>query len=239
MDSKNVLVRWTVGPVHDCGFDVLRESVRNMRRLYPEFDYVVCYNNLSTKQLEKVKRLDVEILDQSKVIEGDVPKPRVGYSVEWKLHPPRIRPESYELFLDNDILLHKREERIVSIGKTNNVLLYQGLHGLHGSYSEMVPKGIRINSGIFGVPPNFRFCEKIKSRAKPFKDYFDEQGLVASILIEQPHEIIPLTEVPIVERDWPLEAHDNNLEVFGYHFVGANKGEHPAFRKFVQRGMLI
>ena len=234
------LLRWTIGPVHDCGFDVLEESVRQMRKIYPSFDLAICHNQLSPKQLERIGRLDVQLVDQSKYISECGVAPRVGYSVEWKLYPPRLRPRSHEIFMDNDIVICNRVLSIDKwLGHDNETLLYQGLHGLHGSYSGVVPKGVRINSGIFGLPPDFQFGDKIAEQSQPFSGYFDEQGLVAKILLQEPHRIIPLTVIPIVEHDWPLDAHDKNLDCCGYHFVGANKRDHPEFRKFMLRKTLL
>jgi hypothetical protein len=240
MCKNATLIRWTIGPVHDCGFDVLAASVQYMHKVYPEFDQVICHNQLSIHQLEKIGRLGVTLVDQSEHVEKNIYPPRGGYAVEWKLYPPRIRPQSHEIFMDNDIVLCKRMKIIDEwLNASSNTLLYQGLHGFHGSYSGAIPKGVRINSGIFGLPPNFQFGEKIAEHIRPFSDYFDEQGLVAKILTRETHRIIPLTVVPIVENDWPLDAHDNNQDCCGYHFVGANKGEHPAFRKFQNRSVLI
>lgn len=233
------LLRWTIGPVHDCGFDTLALSVRKMKSLY-DFDMVICYNQLGEQQVKRLEKLDVVLLDQTKYIPSDrLRAPRVGYSVEWKLFPPRLRPESHELFVDNDIIFHKPVETIKTWLETSDTaLLYQGLHGLHGAYSTMVPQGYRINSGIFGLPPDFDFAGEIKKYGKPFKDYFDEQGLVACVLTRQSHFIVPLTEVPIIESNWTIESHYNNKSCCGYHFVHANKKEHPAFRKYMREIMI-
>lgn len=232
------LLRWTIGPVHPCGFDVLEQSVKAMKSLY-DFDMVICYNQLDDKQLERLRGFDVELVDQSGFLSSLFCQPRAGYSVEWKLYPPRLRFQAHELFIDNDIVLHRKPPEISRWLGGNVGLLYQGLHGLHGSYAGLVPPGFRINSGIFGLPPHFDFEKKLMGVAKQWTGYFDEQGLVASTLLQHPFITIPLTVLPIVEPDWPMDLHYHNEDCCGFHFVHANRQEHPSFRKHMLRGIKL
>src|SRR5688572_12825908 len=100
------LARWTVGKVTNTGMEILRESVRVFGRIYPEFDRVVCYNNV-----ERPAGFD-GLYEQ---MATDLPYPLLGPDADpgeggspasgWKLCPPRLRPEAHELWLDNDIVV--------------------------------------------------------------------------------------------------------------------------------------
>jgi hypothetical protein len=234
------LLRWTIGPVHECGFDVLLASVRKMRSLY-DFDYVVCYNGLSDEQIGKLKDLEVDLIDQGKYVDSIKIPPSDGYFVGWKLYPPRLNLHGHEIFIDNDVVLHLRLPAINRFLRVDPdcVLLYQGLHGLHGAFSKDIPHPVRINSGLFGVPPNFRFGDELCSRVGQWKDYFDEQGLVGACLLSHPrHTFVSLHDLPIIEPTFDLGVHDGNLNCCGFHFVGANKQHHPKFYEYMNRNIL-
>ena len=40
------LIRWTMGNVSEAGWECLSESTRLLPKVYPEFDYVICYNSI-------------------------------------------------------------------------------------------------------------------------------------------------------------------------------------------------
>lgn len=231
------LIRWTIGPTHECGIACLKESVRRMRKLYPECDLVICHNQLGEDGLCAVRELGVELYDQNERTDSLPYPPLGGYYVAWKLYPPRLRGGSHEILIDNDIVLTKRVREIDEFLTADDVFLtYEGLHGLHGMYADDVPKGLRVNSGIVGLPPGFDYAGAIRQLARPWQGYFDEQGLVAAVICSRPKFLmIPQPVVPIVEHDFSLEAHDANLSCCGYHFVGANKHDHPPLRRFVAR----
>jgi len=135
--------------------------------------------------------------------------------------------------MDNDIVIYKKVHEIDAFLGSDSTLLYQGIHGLHGIYVFEVPDGIRINSGIFGLPPGFDFAARIEEMVMPWKDKFDEQGMVASILLQyERYHVIPLTVVPIIEPYFPIEPHYRNAGCKGFHFVDANREDHPQFRKY-------
>ena len=57
------LVRWTIGPVSELGHKILKRSVENFKKIYPEFDCVVCYNNIEKKLLDEIH---VDLFEQKK-----------------------------------------------------------------------------------------------------------------------------------------------------------------------------
>lgn len=226
------ILRWTIGNVHPCGFDVLAKSVDLAVKLYPDFDRIICHNNLTPLELRQIQKMDTELIDQTKHLDDLPHPPDKMCEVAWKLFPARIRSSSHEIFIDNDIVLTDRLYEIDEFLSNNCPLLYQGLHGLHGRYE--VPKGIQINSGIFGLPPGFDFKQELSRRMLPWTGRFDEQGLVAATLLDQPkHIMIGLPTVPIVEPDFSLEAQEKNHIRKGFHFARANKESHPKFYQWV------
>ncbi len=220
------LLRWTIGEVHACGYRTLRDSVKRLRDLY-DFDFVICHNGQNTAQLEFLESLGVELHAQD------------GYqSLEkqtfMKLTPFRLRPDGHEIFLDNDVVLYDCPSEIDQFLASDSTLVYEGLYGLHGAYT--LPKGIHVNSGIFGLPPGFDMEASIKANWLPLPapSKFDEQGLVGKCLVDHSSYIIlPQCRVPILESHFDYKAHRRNKSACGFHFVGANREENLNFMKFM------
>lgn len=227
MKSIKPLIRWTIGPTNPEGFEILEHSVELMRTVYPEFDLMICYNQIKNYQIEKLKKMNVDLYDSSNDSESLSIHSERGYNVHQKLYPPRLRPDSHEIILDNDVIFFNRIREIDCFLNDNKVLVCQGLNRLLGRYDEIIPAGIRVNSGIFGLPPYFDFSQELEKKISLFEEKqwtnrFDEQGLVAATLIDQKqYYIIPLTSVVLVEPKWDYKIMTNKLAC-GYHFVGAN-----------------
>ena len=101
--SSRPFVRWTIGRVHPCGWEVLLHSLDIFPRLYPEFDMIVCHNNLEIDELKTLSTANVVLHEQK---QDQLPYP-VG-TTGWKLLPPRLRLDAHELWLDNDVVLCNR-----------------------------------------------------------------------------------------------------------------------------------
>lgn len=215
------LLRWVVGPVGELGLRILRNSVRNIVSMYGErFDYLICYNQISADKLS----LGIPLFCQDHL------RNALGYDVAWKLFPVRVRAESHEIVIDNDLVLFKKLDEIENFLVSDHTLTYQGLHGAHGNY--YVPKGMRLNSGIYGMPPGF----DIDLSNRTFSGKFDEQGLIVSSLLSWHHcDVIPMTAIPIIESDFPIDEFWKLKSTKGFHFVGANRGKHPQCEKFLTR----
>jgi hypothetical protein len=206
------------------GLTCLRESVAHVKRLYPECDLLICHNQIGTDQLQS---LNVPLFDQSKSVCPLGISPQEGYQVHWKLYPPRLRPDAHEIIMDNDIVLVKRPAEIDAFLSGDATLMCHGLNGLHGKFDKYVPKGVRVNSGIFGMPPGFDFNKTAKAKIpehdlKCWERRFDEQGLVAATLTQYHKRIfISVTVLPIVEKTFDIDALTTDA-CCGYHFAGLN-----------------
>ena len=223
------IFRFTIGPVTELGFLCLKHAITQVRKLYdPEI--VVCYNC----DVEKLSDLSVELIDQ-KQLKHQGPPP-IG--VTWKLYPPRLDIDSYEIVIDNDVILNEKIPDVDSFLQGNHALLLEEDSRTYGRFHRHVPAHLRINSGLYGLPPGFEFGKYVKTYAgdkweeNAKGEYaasrsFDEQGLVALILSSQRHKIIPKTVITNCERRW--------IHGKGCHFIGVNRNEtHKPFLDYLQ-----
>ena len=231
MNRPSPVVRWTIGPVSDSGFQSLGLSITSFLHFYPHVEPIVCFNC----QPDKISWLPDHILryDQSRHQDDEI-KP-IG--VAWKLYPPRLAPERHELFIDNDVVFLEPIPEIDQFFNGDITLLLQGLSRNYGRYEKHVPPGYCINSGIFGCPPGFNLNKYVKffggiaweenvaNRSKTF----DEQGIVALALLQyKKFAIIPDTSVTNCEMKL--------INGKGLHFVGVNRNKfHEPFRLFRSR----
>jgi len=215
--------------VKEPGEEVLRQAVRRFRVLYPEFDYIICYNNLRDGQLRKLRRLGIDLYLQhsselnyplTPVTEPDGWK---GAKAGWglKLCPPRLRLEAHELWVDNDLIIRKRLPSIDAwLQREHAFLIAKGHRRMYGDFDNEVPERPICSAGLFGLPPRFNFQAEIVRRCRKKLDgkplgYYDEQGLVASIVMN--NEYVMAKEVQIVKgvprKPLPLAL----------HFIGTNR----------------
>jgi hypothetical protein len=113
----------------------------------------------------------------------------------------------------------------------------EGASRNYGRFERHVPPGYSINSGVYGMPPNFNFQKYVNFYSgtsweiNAFGPHaasktFDEQGLVAIALLSyRKFAIIKGTSVTNCER--------RLIQGKGLHFVGVNRNEfHEPFRLF-------
>lgn len=230
------LVRWTMGPACPEGYRLLLESIFRFKKIY-DFDMVVCYNNQEPNYLDFIKSLGVDVVDQS-----TFPQKFEVKDAFWKLVPFRLRPEGYEIFIDNDLVIWDRIPEIDQFVNSKATLIYQGMWGKHGVYK--LPVEFNVNSGIFGVPPNFDLEKHVLDCWKsPFIeneegdqefDRFSEQGLVGTALLKNDsYIVIPQCRIPILETYFSYDLHKKNLNACGFHFVGSNSKLNTCFYRFL------
>jgi hypothetical protein len=232
------LFRWTVGKLKDIGMDMLRCSVASFRRLYPEFDFIVCFNLLTDDQKCQLAGLEIEPFNQNSLIDYFPNYPPACGS--WKFYPPRLRPDAHEIFLDNDIILLDRLDEIDQfLASSNKTIVSESRNRrLYGKYDGRVPDGVLVNSGLFGVPPHYPLEDRLrwfmgKDATPGWSGFFDEQGLVAALLTQQDHVTVPLKHLQIITPDMNVR-----FDCQGLHFCGANSaGSHRAWGQF-KHGML-
>jgi hypothetical protein len=157
--------------------------------------------------------------------------------VAWKLYPPRMLYHRHEILIDNDIVFTDKIEEIDKFFAGDCTLLLEGLSRNYGRFENHVPPGFNINSGIYGMPPQFNLTKYIKMFAGEMWEEnatgshaasktFDEQGLVAFALLNHPnYVIIPNTTV--------TNCGQHLIHGKGLHFVGVNRNQfHQPFRLY-------
>jgi hypothetical protein len=209
-----------------------------MPKVYPEFDFVICYNNLSSDEEEKLMRSGVPLHHQRKSELGlpvcwEEGKSALGKSdvFVWKLVPPRLRPESHELWVDNDIVIRDRIPEIDEWLKSNTGLISVGFYPDYGIFKDRISSDFKSCAGLFGLPPNFDFEDKILEHCNGrVLQGYDEQGLVTLIVsemegyvrvsIDHMRSLAPerkLWDYPLGMRDWPIGMHFHHTNHSGWH----------------------
>ncbi len=222
------LIRYTIGKVSKSGWTILSESVRSMKKIYPEFDIVICHNKLLSHQVSKLNDMGVDLLDQDfidppfKFIDDD--RGRV-VNFCWKLMPPRIRPETHELWVDNDIIIRGRIKAIDDWLTKNTAIISKGFNKDYGVFKKhpLLIKQDAYCAGFFGLPPNFDFLQSIKDLCadKPLEG-FDEQGLV-SLIVAGFEDKIVLSHRDMVLLSETWKPKPDFWFPQGLHFARANR----------------
>lgn len=186
------LARWTMGNVHERGWETLSESIRLFSKVYPEFDQVICYNNLSFEQVSRLSKLGVDLFWQRHYLaefpfENDDSKETKSFA--WKLVPSRLRPTAHELWVDNDVVIRERFFELDTWLKSDCAIISTGYNYDYGRFSGML--GEQLCAGFFGLPPNYDFLTKILEYCKGKPLYgFDEQGLVSLVVSNMSHLVV-------------------------------------------------
>lgn len=207
------LVRWTVGDTNHLGYISLNKSIKLWKKIYGnKFDLVVCYNS------QNPPNVDIPVIKQSEFVHLSSIIPN-GNS--WKLIPPRLRPNGHEIFIDNDLIIYDKINTIEKfLISTNLFFITEGLKRRFDDYDGFIHPNIKMNSGLFGMPPYFDLNNSIKKIIKtlPFnnKKQFNEQGLISSIVSNNPYELISMKEISV------CYGKHLNRGTKGIHFVGIN-----------------
>jgi len=218
------------------GLEALELATRKAKKLYPEADYVIVYNNLSDKAHAFVKQIGLPLVNAQ---EGECVLEPPPDRTEWLIWPPRLREDAHEICMDNDIILLRRHPVIdMFFAGDNFFFATESFNERHyGNYGDVVPfGGMNVNSGMFGMPPGFDF-EKwivnfyIKNGRRSQKEYHhaDPQGVVAAMIKEQKnHRIISNKHIllsPVMR--FVINAWDKVLDrdkTYGLHFTALNRG---------------
>lgn len=228
MTKLKPLLRWVIGPMSYYGLKLFKITVKRIKKIYGnKFDYLICHNN--NINISDLLDLNVNFFDQSKLRANSK-----KYDVSWKLFPIRLRKSSHELVIDSDILVINKISQIdIFLQSSNHSLVYEGLYGNYGIYKEKIPINLKLNSGIYGMPPGFDFHFTQREFSQ-----FDEQGLICSHLIKKKYNLIPLSIVPIIDNNCDFNFLNLDFKtVRAIHFVGVNGGYgrnyNPNFKKYL------
>lgn len=224
------IARWTIGNSTKHGYECLELSIKSFLNFY-DCDIFVCYNCKKEKLPSSI--LKYNLIDQFNHLE-DMPDPK---GVSWKFYPPRLSLDTHEIVIDNDIIFKKRIEEIDLFFNSDITLMLEDDTRTYGKFLNFIPKEFKINSGIYGMPPNFDLRKYINFYAggeweknalyeNDKSETFDEQGLVALALIDyNKYIIIPKTTVTACSLQLKFGS--------AMHFMGLNRSEfHPPYRLY-------
>jgi hypothetical protein len=226
---SNPIIRWTIGNVSKEGMDCLKLSCRRITTFYgKEFDYFICYNQIDKDKIKWSNKYNIELIDQQEH-KNSLDLEPINHPC-WKLYPPRLNINSYEIFIDNDVVLHKKIDLYYYI-TNNHFFISEAFKKNYGTMQSKINKKPYLNSGFFGITPGFNFQEEINLTIKQFNlqwlnSHFEEQAVVAHILNKNNCEVVGLEKIYVC-------CDDIKRAQFGFHFAGLNHGDekHKIFWK--------
>jgi len=166
----------------------------------------------------------------------------------WKLCPDRLNINTHEIIIDSDVIFTKKIDEIDDFLNSDKILAYSDCYRFYGKYDHIIDSQHCCNSGIIGLPPNYKFGESLfktwdENKRHPFLAYNDEQGLVIATLAKEENIMIPNYKIPILhpekfsnknlssDKEPEFADYDNfDYDKFsGFHFVEVNRREHYGY----------
>lgn len=242
------LWRWTVGSCLKQGLEVLAESIKKTTSTIgiDKFDWLICHNGLSIESVDFLKNAigdrPITLFEQHWSmcpVEDVCQTPhRPDGSLEWngnkcggtmwKVCPPRMRIESHEIVMDNDIVILKGLSAVDDFLKSSShALVLEEPIRFYGRYDHMFGAGgPYLNSGLMGFPPGYDFAAAIQrvweANGKLQKlSQADEQGLLTYTLSRLPScRIKPTQMKELLARDFKERIVGDEEAI---HFTQANR----------------
>lgn len=256
------LFRWTCGPCLQQGLDILAESIAKTTRTLgiDNFDWMICYNALSRENVDYLRKAignrPILLYPQNWIncpVDEDCRSPRrTDGSFEWngnrcggtmwKVCPARVRMETHEIVMDNDIILLKKFRQIDEfLASDKHALILEEPIRFYGRYDYLFSKEPPyLNSGLMGFPPGFDFGAEIrKTWEKEGKlsniSQADEQALLTYSLNQIPSVRVHQTQmIEVLARDFnaKITGHEEAI-----HFTQANRI--PSHRSWVEYQKIV
>lgn len=252
------LFRWTVGNCLQQGLDILAESISRTTKTLgiDNFDWVVCYNGLNREELQFLTKAignkPVQLFSQdwaSCPVDDNCQSPRrKDGSFEWngnrcggtmwKVCPARMRMETHEIVMDNDIVLLKKFPQIDEfLSSSDKTLILEEPIRFYGRYDCLFgSESTYLNSGFMGFPPGYDYGAEIYNTWVQYGKYTnisqaDEQGLLMYALSRMPSVRIKKEQmVEVLHRDYKTAITGNEE---GIHFTQANRiPNHLSWQKY-------
>lgn len=257
------ILRWTVGDCSKIGAFILNESIKKAKHIFKNynFDLCVCLNsenkfieNICLKNKVELYKSNWDSFPLPKsIIPGNydinspsgIPRGRQGSF--WKLCPPRLDINSYEIICDNDLIFQKIPEEINKFLDSDCNLITEECVFSFGKYARYINKPY--NSGLYGLRPNYDFKLKILEKWRETNSMSpllsrDEQGLIVLTLLADKFIEIPKEKTcfvfdqgesekvnyKIIEENGfeckvvsNMEYKPSKLQKDMIHFLGANR----------------
>lgn len=233
---KALGLRWTIGDVSDFGFEALRLSLWGACKVFgPSVPMAVTVNTLAPAEArekagEAPRGVDWLPSGQSPASLAEFLDDAMAEGVAWKLAPPRVFPDIYELSLDNDCILWNLPDAVAAWLEEEEprCLIAADVKPAFGAFAEFTRPEPR-NTGIRGLPPHHDLLRALlrilQQQPVQLRSELDEQGLQAAALdLDNPAHIVSTHDVSICSPFWP---HQFDLGKAGAHFVGLNSRALP------------
>lgn len=224
-------VRWSIGDVSDDGYEALQLSVWGAHRIFgPRAAYVVCVHDATIAEVQ-AKTGGVPDGVRWQHVQRHLPQPiaeRISgeddaREIGWRLSPPRLFPDRFELSLDNECILWDLPVTIASWlddAHPSRCLLVEDVSVRSGKFAGESPTPL--DACIRGLPPGFdleaALVDELARTEGNLVSDLDEVGLqVAALSRHEPPCVVPLTDVTVCS---PFPPHHLALGRCGAHFVG-------------------
>lgn len=225
------------------------------------WDWVICHNGLTQDDLtylnNRIKNAPgrVALIPQNWALcpvpdHCQTPRRRDGSfewngtkcgGTMWKVCPARMRMETHEIVMDNDVILLNKFPQIDEwLDQTEKGLVLEEPIRFYGRYDALFPPDEPcLNSGFMGFPPGYDFGSAIMDNWVRHGRYMnlsqaDEQGLLTYSLNQQPNIRVHNTQmIEILARDYNAEISGSD---YAYHFTQANRiPHHIAWEKYKEK----
>jgi hypothetical protein len=156
----------------------------------------------------------------------------------WKVCPARMRMDTHEVVMDNDIVLLKKFPQIEEfLRSTDKALILEEPIRFYGRYDCLFgPEEPYLNSGFMGLPPGYDFGTEIQTVWEKHGKYTnlsqaDEQGLLTYSLSRLPSVRVKKDQmVEVLHRDFKTAITGREE---GIHFTQADRiPNHHSWQKY-------
>ena len=252
------LFRWTCGNCLQQGLEILAESIdRTTRALgIDNWDWVICHNGLNREEVQFLnKAIDgrpIQLLSQNWStcpVDDNCQSPRRSDGsfefngtrcggTMWKVCPARMRMETHEVVMDNDIVILKKFPQIDEwLKTTGKSLILEEPIRFYGRYDCLFGgESTFLNSGFMGFPPDYDYGAEIYNTWMQYGKYMnisqaDEQGLLMYTLNKLPNIRIKKEQmIEVLHREFKTQI---TPHAEAYHFTQANRmPNHHAWGKY-------
>ncbi len=213
-----MLVRISIGEISELAIKATNFCVKSIRKLLNPKIVLLC----NKKPSFDTNNFDL-VLDQNQFSHSlSIPPPQ-KYNPAWKLYPPRLDINTYELFLDNDLILNSLPKELKF---DNSIVVSEAYERCYGIYETNLK--CSINTGFLCLPPGLDFKSELEKHiVNDWQTHCDEQGLVAKVLEDKEFNLISNKDIAV----WVKETEFGKV---GNHFIGLNKGNNFFWKKFLK-----
>lgn len=234
------IIKWLIGPVREDGYEALRISLENFWLLYADqVEYVVCFNRIDCLTLQQMVAapalIPIQWYDQTP------DRSSAAGEFGWKFYPLKLTADRRELWLDNDLVIHKRHPNIDSFlfGKEDRFLFLEDVQRVYQpeSLDAVIPIGVEICGGLVGLPARSiteireEYVRFLRRHAIPETDtHFTAEELkllgIENASVAVLYLCFPGQSLMISKEEIPPGKFIRSgiLGHYGMHFTGLNRG---------------